>query len=84
MNLDKYLDPPDEPEAVFCDDCGEEMMSNPRESYGGRFIDPPSFSCKNRLCPTKHEGVAKEMALLILEQQDTIYRLRLKLKVALS
>lgn len=77
VNNDRYLDPPDEPEAIFCEDCGAEMEY--RNTHGEEW-----HFCGNRFCPAKHDGIAKEMAILILEQQDTIDRLRMKLKVAVD
>ncbi len=76
MNLrnDRYLDPPDEPEAELCQSCGVEM----EYTFRG-FLD--ETYCPNPLCPDKHSGVAKEMAELIVELRDEVDTLRLKVKI---
>ncbi len=66
---DQYLTPPDEPEAVFCDDCGEEMEV--RDSYN---------KCVNQFCPAKFEGVAQEMAYVLIGANETVKSLARKLK----
>ena len=53
-NWDKYLDPPDEPEAVFCDECGEEMEYNKWGDWMRHYME-----CRNPFCPGKHDGIAK-------------------------
>jgi hypothetical protein len=73
-NWDKYLDPPDEPEAVLCESCGQEME-------GLYFGDEREFSCINPHCPNKHTGVAKEMAEMIVELTDEVNTLRHKLAI---
>ncbi len=74
MNLrnDRYLDPPDEPEAELCQSCGAEME-------GLYFGDTQEFDCLNPFCPDKHSGVAKEMAELIVELGEDVATLRVKI-----
>ena len=67
---DKYLDPPDEPEAILCDDCGEEMTAK----YDG-------MKCANQYCPAKHEGVAKEMAELLIGAREEVKSLARRLNM---
>lgn len=65
-----YLDPPDEPEAVMCDDCGKEME-----------IRQGDMKCTNQYCPSKHEGVAAEMAELLIGAREEVKRLAAKVKL---
>ena len=57
---DSYLNPPGEPEAVFCEECGNEMEEI--DSFGGL----RDMKCVYQFCPTKFEGDAKEMAYMLL------------------
>ena len=75
-NLDKYLDPPDEPEAEYCESCGEELEwenSSILPLKGG-------LKCTNPFCPDKHVGIMKEMAELIVDQAETIDKLKTKIR----
>lgn len=76
INWDRYLDPPDEPEAVFCDDCGNEMEIF--HDWDGAV----EFRCRNRYCPSRFNdgSVEKEMAILILDQLDTIRRMKERIR----
>jgi len=67
-NLDKCLDPPDEPEGVICESCGKPMEI--------LFIGnkPNSTLCQNALCPDKYTGNAKALAEHIVDLEDTIER----------
>lgn len=69
----QYLEPPDEPEAKFCEDCGTEMDFE----NNGQWAD---IVCKNLYCPSKHEGVAKEMAELLIGAQEEVKSLARKIK----
>lgn len=69
----QYLDPPEEPEAVFCEDCGKEMEQI--DSFGGL----RDMKCVNPYCPAKHEGVAKEMAEMLIGAEETVKSLALQL-----
>ena len=71
-----YLDPPDEPEAVHCDDCGEEMEPK-RDLTGDYYVE-----CHNKFCPGKFEGDAKEMAELLIGANDLVKSLAAKLRMA--
>lgn len=76
--LDKYLDPPDEPEIPLCEACGHEMAEEDKWDAG--------FYCNNPLCPDLFSGLMKEMAEKIVEQEVTIDELqstirRLKRKI---
>ena len=73
-SLDKYLDPPDKPEAVLCESCGHEKEI--LDNFGGQRYT----KCVNPYCPDKHEGIAKEMAETIVELVDTIDYLKAKIK----
>jgi hypothetical protein len=66
--------PPDEPEAVFCEDCGQEVEY--RTDANG---EDWNF-CGNHLCPNKFDGKSKEMAILIVEQKESIESLQRTLK----
>lgn len=72
-NLDKYLDPPDEPEAVYCEECGQEMEHHfeYKENW---------YICKNPFCPAKFEGEAKEMAEKLVNALDTVSRLESRVR----
>ncbi len=70
-NLDKYLDPPDEPEIPLCEACGHEMSSV--------YPDGSDPHCFNRFCPDKYVGIMKEMAELIVDQAETIDELKTKI-----
>ena len=63
---DQYLTPPDEPEAVLCDDCGEEMEDGE--------------TCKYQFCPAKFEGVAREMAELLIGAREEVNSLAAKIR----
>jgi hypothetical protein len=77
-NWDKYLDPPDDPPC--CEDgCGETLEQD-------RF---DNWSCPNPYCPKKFTGVEHDMAVLLMEANETIKSLtedvrRLKLATTKS
>lgn len=73
-NWDKYLDPPDEPEAEFCETCGKEKPI--LDDFGGQKYK----ECVNPFCPIKHEGTALEMAERIVELEETIEELNIKIR----
>jgi hypothetical protein len=73
-NLDKYLDPSDEPEVPLCESCGHEMPI--LDDFGGqKYVE-----CVNLFCPDKHTGIAREMAELIVDQAETIDELKTKIR----
>ena len=57
---------PDEPEAIHCDDCTEEMEDGE--------------TCKYQYCPGKFEGVAAEMANELVEALAEVNTLKAKVK----
>lgn len=75
-DLDRYLDPPDLPERVNCPECGEEMELGGYDYESHGKCGPPHFRCMNRFCPSKHDGIAKEMAIKILELEYDLIRLK--------
>lgn len=66
--------PPDEPEAVICEECGQEMEL--------RFTihDHNAYFCENQYCPAKFTGVAKEMAQALSEAIDELMSLEGRVK----
>ena len=69
-----YLEPPDEPEAVFCEECGEEMEEI--DSFDGL----RDMKCVYQFCPSKFEGDAKEMAYMLLGATEEVKSLAQKIK----
>lgn len=72
-NYDKYLDPPDEEEAQFCEDCGQELEVKARY-----YTIPNTLHCVNPFCPSKFHGTAKEMACELADAQASIGDLKRK------
>ena len=70
-NYDQWLTtPPDEPEAIICEDCGQEediIDKSPSQGW---------TKCNNPICPGKHQGIAKEMAEKLIELQQDVDRLK--------
>ena len=65
---------PDEPEAVHCDDCGEEMEVK-------QDLDGTTYTkCNFAHCPAKFEGVAAEMANELVEAREEVKRLTANVK----
>lgn len=73
-NFDSYYDPPDEPEAVLCDECGKEMEEI--DNFGGQ----RDMKCVNSFCPSKFDGIAKEMAYSLLDSIESLYHAKYKIK----
>ena len=72
---DQYLNPPDEPEAVYCESCGEEMEV--KQDWKGN----PYAKCKNEFCPGKFiTGVEREMANELVEAREEVKTLKAKVK----
>ena len=65
MNNERYLDPPDEPEAELCEDCGQEMVENPANYKASM----PDFRCVNPYCPAKFEDLVGNGAVLGMAQK---------------
>lgn len=73
MDIEDTRQPPDEPEAELCEDCGNEL-----EDKWDRLCKEHTFRCVNPYCPAKHEGVAKEMAVVLSEVLEKNKRLKRK------
>lgn len=73
-NFDSYYDPPEEPEAEYCEECGQEKTI--LENFGGRDY----YECNNDFCPAKFTGDAKEMAQKLVDTIDTVSRLEGRVK----
>ena len=59
----KWLEPPDD--GPVCEDgCGDTLV---RDWTDG------SWYCENKFCPTKFQGVEKEMAEALVEYMDRAY-----------
>ena len=71
---DQYLNPPDEPEAIYCESCGEEMEV--KEDLDGTTYT----KCNYKWCPAKFEGDAAEMAEMLIGANETIKSLASKVK----
>ena len=71
---DQYLTPPEVPEAVRCESCGEEMEV--KQDWKGN----PYAKCKYEFCPDKFEGVAAEMAELLIGAREEVKKLAAKVK----
>jgi threonine synthase len=77
---DQYLNTPDELEAVLCDDCGEEMEQ--RWTAHAPLQHVKEWKCTNQYCPAKFDGVAAEMAELLIGANETVKSLAAKVKRA--
>ena len=79
---DRYLEdkrePPEEPEAKFCDSCDEEMQAG--NWYEGRGMKLENLHCVNCFCPAKFDGQAYAMAIALLECKDDIRRMKHRIK----
>lgn len=68
--------PPDIPEAVFCDECGDELEI--LDDFGGeRYTE-----CVNEFCPTKfdYRSISQQMAIILIEQEQDIEKLQVKIR----
>ena len=76
-NIEDTRQPPDEPEAQFCEDCGEEMEEDKWGDWMKHYM-----KCTNVMCPSKFNAgeVALGMAVLIVEQKESIESLQSTLK----
>ena len=73
-DIEDTRQPPNELEAKFCDECGEEMEQN----VDGKEIWD---ECVNLFCPSMFdEPIIKEMAELFVEQKEEISKLKLEIK----
>jgi hypothetical protein len=69
-----YENPPEALEYPVCEFCGEDMEEN---FCAGVSME---WSCHTRFCPSKFDGMAKEMAEHILELVETIEALDKRVK----
>ena len=81
-NHDRYLAPPDEPEAQFCESCGHKVAYiESHYIYMGYPVTDLAHTCTNSFCPDKHTGIAKEMAEKIVELTEELEEYKLRVKV---
>lgn len=74
-NFDSYYDPPDEPEAVICEECGQE------EEIIHDWDGAEDSRCANPFCPAKFiDPTIKEMAEKLVDALDTVSRLEGRVK----
>jgi len=66
---DKWLEPPDD-DPTCEDGCGDTLV---RDSYTYEWI------CVNKFCPTKFDGVEKEMAEALVEYMEEVHTLKARL-----
>ena len=78
-NLDRYLDPPDEPEEIICETCGKSMEIIDNFGEGGRYT-----KCINALCPDKFSGSAKALAEKIVELEEDNSALQYRINVLIN
>ncbi len=78
---ERHLDPPEEAEAVFCEECSAEM-ENANKNYMHIRGTGIEMVCNNPDCPSKfEEGTdAHRLAVIVADQAETIERLRRKIK----
>lgn len=66
INQGHYYDPPDEPEAEYCEECGEELMDG-------------DSSCTNRYCPSKFDNdITRELAMEIVDLRTSLNEMKRK------
>lgn len=71
---DSWLNPPDEPEAVLCEECGEELEQG---YHTGKLLP-----CGNVYCPSKFDKgtVEREMAELLVGATEEVKSLMARVK----
>jgi hypothetical protein len=86
MNLrnDRYYDPPDEEEAKFCEECGEELEWKP-DYVGKTPMCSGNWECTNSFCPEKFTmfsdrnlpfpQIVIDMAIELVETRGKLERL---------
>lgn len=72
---DQWLNPLEVPEAVLCDDCGIEMEVKQDLTPGEYFT-----KCNNKFCPAKFEGIAREMAEMLVGALEEVKSLSRRVK----
>ena len=80
-NIEDTRQPPDEPEAQFCEDCGEEMEEDKWGDWMKHYM-----KCNNIYCPGKFwkETRAYDMAVKIVELKDDLERAKRQLRMTRS
>ena len=78
MNNETYLEPPEEIETEFCNECGMEMTYHCSPDI--KRLKERWFECDNIFCPSLFEGTAKEMAEKLVEVLDTLSRVEKRVK----
>lgn len=73
-NFDNYYDPPDEPEAVYCEECGKEKIEI------DHFEGMRDFICVNDFCPANFSGVSQEMAIALVDALEELETANWKIK----
>ena len=83
-DIEDTRQPKDEPEAEYCESCGQEM-----EFHNPSLIDPdPYFECNNQFCPEKFEkydgveAVVKDMSERLAEVEQELADTKNDLKYA--
>lgn len=71
-NWDKYLDPPEEPEEEYCESCGEPM------EVMGELFEKVYTKCSNLYCPSKHTGLALNMAIELADTKASLDEMKKK------
>ena len=74
-DIEDTREPPDDLEAKFCDECGDEL-----ELVSGLVKGTHYWKCTNEFCPSKFEGVEREMAIALVEYMDKCWSLQEKIK----
>ena len=78
-NIEDTRQPPDEPEAQFCEDCGEEMEEDKWGDWMKHYM-----KCTNKFCPSKFNAgeVAFDMAEYLAEVEQDLRDTKAALKYA--
>jgi len=73
-DIEDTRQPKDEPEAVYCDSCGQEKEVI--HDWDGA----EDFRCRNKMCPSRfnHGSIEREMAEALVDALDTVSRLKSK------
>jgi len=80
-NIEDTRQPPDEPEAQFCEDCGEEMEEDKWGDWMKHYM-----KCTNVMCPSKFNAgeVVFDLAVKIVELKGDLERAKRQLKLTRS
>ena len=79
-NFDSYYDPPEEPEAEICEDCGQELEVAHILPIHSKHYGAKDTYCPNQFCPSRFHGDAKALAEKLVDTLDTVSRLENKIK----